>query len=500
MKLIQGLLFRVLIAALFCCVAERIAAQSATTAQQYAQSVNQLSDELKSKLEKIQYSNNENIYVRRFTAEESAQKGAIYKAATHALEDLKNVKKFYLKPNFLNLNEDKKHYLVNIINNNGKGLYIYGYQKYLSPKKYYETSVMHFRDPSGREIKCRSKLLTFDQLSNLIKTSQLEVLYGRESRSFLDVTGSSTNGGIGAVYDNVPYGWLLKSSYTNEVVQLPFGTFWTRTVDNNDGYKCITVDVMVAHDYEETVLNKSEKALSLYAVEIDYSQLLQWYKESLDYIMLDVNELIREQENKISAQEHAFREADRKESLGMLMVETASKLKADKALFDYIITDNTSTYDINVLANANTVRFAKEFWSKLKLLNDANGNISLYYFGQQGGGHYNYNVATSNDENKSHLKNLLIQISDSPKSNISLFMKTLFRGGGSIEYNIKNGREFRIHGVNGNSRYGDKGIDIPCLDLYMTKGDIIYSFSVSKKSVSLLNNIKNTGYNIKIKK
>lgn len=516
--------YKAIIVAIFIGVTCVANAQRLVAAEEYSQAVRKLADELKAKLEKIERSNDVDIMVNRLPYEEEVSKRKLWAAAHYALEDLKNVRYFYLHPNVLSLdwdiettraartNEilsvrpkrpsgDSNQTLTKIIVKDGKSFYIEGTQPGLHPSKYRETSTISFYDPSGRKIQCRGTILPFDYLKELIKTSQIKVVSKRGSKPFPDMTGSSTNGGMGAAYVDVADSWLLKSSYTNEVVNLPFGTFWTST-PNDGGLKCITVDVYATHAYEETSMNmnKSEEALCLYAYGIDYTQLLNWYKESLDYIMRDVNKLIGEQEAKEKAKEDAFDEADKKEPLAMLLIGTASAIKSDRSLFDYVVTETSTTYEINIIANTNTIRFAKEFWNKLKHLNDPNGNIPLYYFGQQGPGHYNYKVATSNEENKTHIKKLLNKIVDNSKSSIYVFVKSHFRGSSQDCLTIQNCNDFRIHGVNGDSRYGDKGVDIPCLDLYMEKGSVLYSVSISKDIVSLLNNTKNTGYKVKVKK
>lgn len=512
------ILYKAIIVAIFIGVTCVANAQQSLSAEEYSQTVWKLADELKDKLNEVQRSNE----IWKLNWQKYPEEQKLWGAAEYALEDLKNVRYFYLHPNVLSLDwdiettraartkeilsvrpkrpsSDSHQTLTKIIVKDGKSFYIEGTLPGLHPSKYRETTTISFYDPSSRKIQCCGTILPFDQLKELIKTSQIKIVSKRGSKPFLDMTGSSTNGGMGAAYVDVADSWLLKSSYTNEVVNLPFGTFWTST-PNDGGLKCITVDVYATHAYEETSMNKSEEALCLYAFGIDYTQLLNWYKESLDYIMRDVNKLIGEQEAKEKAKEDAFDEADKKEPLAMLLIGTASVIKSDRSLFDYVITETSTTYEINIIANTNTIRFAKEFWNKLKHLNDPKGNIPLYYFGQRGPGDYSYKVATSNEENKTHIKKLLNKIVDNSKSSIYVFVKSHFRGSSQDCLTIQNCNDFRIHGVNGDSRYGDKGVDIPCLDLYMEKGSVLYSVSISKDIVSLLNNTKDTGYKVKVKK
>ena len=299
------ILYKAIIVAIFIgitCVAN---AQQSLSAEEYSQTVWKLADELKTKLEKIERSNDVDIMVNRLPREEEVSKRKLWAAAHYALEDLKNVRYFYLHPNALPLgwerpSSDSHQTLTKIIVKDGKSFYIEGTLPGLHSSKYRETTAISFYDPSGRKIQCCGTILPFDQLKELIKTSQIKVVSKRGSKPFLDMTGSSTNGGMGAAYVDVADSWLLKSSYTNEVVNLPFGTFWTST-PNDGGLKCITVDVYATHAYEETSLNKSDEALCLYAFEIDYTQLLNWYKESLDYLMRDVNKMLGEQEAKQNA-------------------------------------------------------------------------------------------------------------------------------------------------------------------------------------------------------
>ena len=518
MKQFQELLFRALFAVLFISSAITAFAQTAISVQEYTITINSLADELKSKLEKIQRSNNRN---------------ATWRAAEYALEDLNNVRKFYLKPNCLSLNWDtettragneiisvrpyekpshrepnyKKQYLVKIINNDGKGLYIKGYQPNINPTKYLETSSVSFYDPAGRKIKCRGKLLTFEKLRDLIKTSQLEVLYGRESRPFLDVTGSSTNGGVGAAYDNVPYGWLLKSSYTNEMVQLPFGTFWTRTADNNGGYKCITVDVMAAHDYEETVLNKSEKAFSLYAVEIDYSQLLQWYKESLDYIMRDVNKLIGEQENKIAVHENVLREAENLETLPKILTQTANFIRNSKDLFDYEVEIKGNEIEIKALANKNTIALYESFWKQLRELEKTNGNVTIWNRIPNNDGvnvykQVNHTFAyTATDID--HIYSLIESIRKACDDNVRDFMNTILTTNDKRDWKSVNistsayNNPFYL-GVKMKNR--EPGERIPFLAYKPSKGNLMFGASINKSEIKLSDNISRCGYTVKVRK
>lgn len=318
------------------------------------------------------------------------------------------------------------------------------------------------------------------------------------------MTGSSINGGIGAAYVDVADSWLLKSSHTKEVINLPFGTFWTSTPCDG-GLKCITIDVMASHVYEETYLNMSDEAVGIYAVELDYDQLLHWYKESLDYLMRDVNKYIEEQENKKAIQEKAFREADKKEPLGMLLLETATKLKDDKALFDYVITDKftdrPSSYEISVIANKNTIRFINDFWKRLSLLEDEQGNIDmsckLYPGDFSVSWKCKYNIATTNVENRRHINSLVKSLRKSSNNNISAFLKCMFNCDESIADKIKEVYDFYIHVP---IYEGSYGIKIPCLMPALSKGEVIYTVTLHKFDFNLQPNYKDNGYTVKLKK
>lgn len=510
MILLQKIVIKALIVLLFVNTANKIHAQRMLTAQEYVDSVYILAEELKVKLEKIQHAN--------------SRISDMGSAVHYALEDLKNVKFFYLEPHKLSLDwtvhrtYDLSHELIdvrpyketnnrynksyieqslkNVIYKESKGIYVFGNQPYLSPLEYDETTSISFYDPSGRQIECWGKLLEFESLRDLIKSSKLQVMHTRGSRPFLDMTGSSPNRGIGATYEDVPSSWLLQSCYTNEIVQLPFGTFWTRTPEDG-GYKCITVDVMAAHDYKESILGKSDKAIRLYGFDIEYAQLLQWYKESLDYLMRHVNRHLKEQERQNEIKENAFNEADKREPLGMLLVETAAKIKADKKLFDFVIIENGTSYEIKVVANKNTAKFTKDFWDNLYKLKDAKGNISLYYLA--GGSRYNYNVAKDIKDNKLHITKLLNDISDVSKSNVEEVLKTVFRWNNAVIYDFTCPNEFRIYGLDNRTDY-DRGILIPCLESPISKDHVIYSLTINKNDATLRSNVKNGDYNIKIKK
>lgn len=493
------ILYKAIIVAIFIgitCVAN---AQQSLSAEEYSQAVWKLADELKTKLEKIERSNDVDIMVNRLPREEEVSKRKLWAAAHYALEDLKNVRYFYLHPNVLPLgwerpSSDSHQTLTKIIVKDGKSFYIEGTLPGLHSSKYRETTAISFYDPSGRKIQCCGIILPFDQLKELIKTSQIKVVSKRGSKPFLDMTGSSTNGGMGAAYVDVADSWLLKSSYTNEVVNLPFGTFWTST-PNDGGLKCITVDVYATHAYEETSLNKSDEALCLYAFEIDYTQLLNWYKESLDYLMRDVNKLLGEQEAKEKAKEDAFDEADKKEPLASLLIETASKLSSDKSLFDFIVMDKLSNYEINVIANSNTVRLTKDFWKRLQSLENKHGNICLYYIGSPTS-NYKYDIASTEKENRLHIKSLVNSIQESSNNNILAFIKRMFRYNVSVADRIKEGNSFDIHVPITDGSYG---IKIPCLTPSLSKGDVIYTITLPKSEFNLQSNNKGNGFSVKFK-
>lgn len=515
MKEFQGLLFRTIFAVLFISTAVNTFAQ--TSIQEYNREVNALANELKTKLEKIQHSNDRN---------------ATWRAAENALEDLKRVENFYLKPNCLSLNWDiettrdsrtsevievrayekpshrepnyKKQFLVRVINKDGKGLYIMGNQSNFSPRKYYETSTITFYDPSGRKIKCRGRLLPFEDLKNLMKSSQCEVLYGRESTPGINVLNSGKNRPQGASYSNWPYAWLLKSSYTNEVVKLPFGTFWTCT-PSNGGYKCITVDVMAASDYEETVLNKSDEAIGTYAFEIDYTQLLNWYKESLDYLMRDVNKFLGEQEAKEIANRDALSRAEQSEPLPSLLKSISKRILTDKNLFDYEIVANGDEYIIYARANSNTISMYEDFWKSLKSIKSDNSrSVTLWHRIPA-----KYDSYTQEElrlplgtTDESHIYSLIKEIRKNSEENVKNFISATFNISKSdiASLAVDNSRyndKFYI-GVKLNDR--EPGERIPMLAYKPTKGDVQFGTIIKKSKCSIKSNADEVGYKVKIKK
>ncbi len=214
--------YKAIIVAIFIGVTCVANAQQSLSAEEYSQTVWKLADELKDKLSKVQRSNS--IWERDWQKYPEEQKR--WRAAEYALEDLKNVRYFYLHPNVLSLDwdiettraartneilsvrpkrpsSDSHQTLTKIIVKDGKGFYIKGTLPGLHPSKYRETTTISFYDPSGRKIQCRGTILPFDKLKELIKTSQIKVVSKRGSKPFLDMTGSSTNGGMGAAYVDV---------------------------------------------------------------------------------------------------------------------------------------------------------------------------------------------------------------------------------------------------------------------------------------------------------